>query len=185
MYTGHLWLSKIAFCHICSNLKNNTKKANSMQELQCVDCIVNFLETEKDLAICDYTFNLLFDDMLYHQHASKFVLQLLLSYAISLEAQKTLECVSKWIISNIGNEIIQYLFDQLIKDHFLLAYEPDEDKPQDNLVNLCQISPQFASLFMTILLDMLSRDLIKCQEKCLKKGIYIFVILFILYGVKF
>ena len=72
-----------------------------MQELQCADCIMNFLETEKEANVRDYIFELLFDDI--HQVSTKFILQLLLSYSLSLEAQKTLECISKWIIINIGS----------------------------------------------------------------------------------
>lgn len=139
-----------------------------MQELQCVDCIVNYLENEKEANIRDYVFDLLFSDI-YHQLSTKFILQLLFSYAISLEAQKTLECASKWIITNIGNEIIQNIFEQLVKDHFLLAYSPDSNLIQPNLINMCQISPLFSSLFMSIVLDMLANDLIRNQEKFLKK----------------
>jgi hypothetical protein len=97
----------------------SVKKANPMQELQCADCIMNFLETEKEPQVRDYVFELLFEDI--HQVSTKCILQLLLSYSLSLEARNTLECISKWLIMNIGNEIIQNMFDQLITDHFLLS----------------------------------------------------------------
>lgn len=139
-----------------------------MQELQCVDCIVNYFENEPEAVIRDFIFDLLFGDF-YHQQSTKFILQLLFSYAISLEAQKTLESASKWIITNIGNEIIQNIFEQLVKDHFLLYYTPDSGVIQQNLANLCNYSPLFASLFMSIILDMLANEMIKNQEKFLKK----------------
>lgn len=139
-----------------------------MQELQCVDCIVNFFENESDGSIRDFIFDLLFGDF-YHQQSSKFILQLLFSYAISLEAQKTLESSSKWIITNIGNEIIQNIFEQLVKDHFLLYHASERDEIQQNLINLCTNSPLFASLFMSIILDMLANEMIKNQEKFLRK----------------
>ena len=137
-----------------------------MQELQCADCIMNFLETEQEAHVREYIFELLFDDI--HQVSTKYILQLLLSYAISLEAQKTLECISKWIIINIGNEIIQNIFDQLIREHFLLSNESELQNSQ-YLINLALISPLFASLFMTIVLDMLPNNLITNQDKCLRK----------------
>ena len=147
-----------------------------MQELQTADCILNFLESEKDPVIRDYVFDLLFADLLYHQLSSKFILQLLISYAISLKAQNTLECTSKWIIMHIGNELTQNLFNELLKDHFLLAYESDADRPQENLVNLSQICPLFTSLFITIVLDMLANNLVKQHEKILKKLFNLFEI---------
>jgi hypothetical protein len=124
-----------------------------MQELQCADCIMNFLETERDSHVRDYIFELLFDDSF---SITKHILQSLLSYSISLEAQNTLECISKWIIINIGNEIMQSIFNQLIRDHFLLSLDDNEYPPQ-NLVNLARIAPLFASLFITVILDMLPK----------------------------
>lgn len=137
-----------------------------MQELQCADCIMNFLETERESHIRDYIFELLFDDI--HQASTKYILQLLLSYSVSLEAQNTLECISKWIIINIGNEMIQNIFNQLIRDHFLLVINENE-QPTQNLINLARIAPLFTSLFMTIVLDMLANNLITNHEKCLNK----------------
>ncbi len=137
-----------------------------MQELQCADSILNFLETEHEPDIRDYIFELLFDDI--HQVSTKYILQLLLSYAISLEAQNTLECISKWVAMNIGNEIIQNIYNQLIRDHFLLVVDENE-QPTQNLINLARISPLFASLFMTIVLDMLPNNLITNHEKSLTK----------------
>lgn len=139
-----------------------------MQELQCIDCIVNFFETENDTSIRDFIFDLLFGDF-YHQHSVKFTLQLLFSYAISLEAEKTLETVSKWIITNIGNEVIQTIFEQIVQDHFLLYNNPDKSRIPDNLINLCTVSPLFASLFMSIILDMLANEMIKNEDKFLLK----------------
>lgn len=139
-----------------------------MQELQCIDCIVNFFESENDPSIRDFIFDLLFGDF-YHQQTVKFTLQLLFSYAISLEAQKTLETVSKWVITNIGNEVIQTIFEHLVIDHFLLYNNPDNSKISENLVNLCTISPLFASLFMSIILDMLANEMIKNEDKFLFK----------------
>lgn len=136
-----------------------------MQELQCADCIMNFLETERDSHVRDYIFELLFDDSF---SITKHILQSLLSYSISLEAQNTLECISKWIIINIGNEIMQSIFNQLIRDHFLLSLDDNEYPPQ-NLVNLARIAPLFASLFITVILDMLPNNLINNHEKCLTK----------------
>jgi hypothetical protein len=147
-----------------------------MQELQCVDCIMNFLENEKESSIREYIFELLFDDI--HQVSTKFILQSLMSYSISLEAQKTLDCISKWIIINIGNEIIQNIFDQLITDHFLLVDEAADQitKVNQSLVNLAVRSPLFACLFMTIVLDMLPNNLISNHEKCLPKLVNLFSI---------
>lgn len=170
------------------------KKTNSMQDLQCVDCIVNFLEAEKDANICEFVFEILFNDLLAtaatnplnqqkqssssssssstsSASSSKFTLQLLISYAISLESKHTLECVSKWIIHNIGNELVENIFDQLVLDHFLLINEL-----QKNLINLGKISPLFSSLFMTIVLDMLANGSIKNHEKCVKKLFNLFEI---------
>jgi len=148
------------------------KKANSMQDLQCVDSIVNFLEREKETNIRETVFSIVFDDL----SSSKYILQLLVSYAISTEAQKTLECVSKLIAVNIGNDsLLHYIFDKLVKDHFLLAHESDIDKPQESLFNMANVPvPLFASFFMAILLDMLSRDLIDTPRKCLRKMFNLF-----------
>lgn len=145
-----------------------------MQELQCADCIMNFLETEREPQIRDFIFDLLFDDI--HQVSTKYILQLLLSYSISLEAQNTLECISKWIIINIGNELIQSLFNQLIRDHFILVLNETEQKPAANLINLARICPLFSSLFMAIVLDMLANNLISNHEKCLNKLFNLFEI---------
>ena len=139
-----------------------------MQELQCIDCIVNFFETENDTGIRDFIFELLFGDF-YHQHSAKFTLQLLFSYAMSLEAQKSLETASKWIITNIGNEVIQTIFEQIVQDHFLLYNNPDRSQIPENLTNLCTVSPLFASLFMSIILDMLANEMIKNEDKFLFK----------------
>jgi hypothetical protein len=139
-----------------------------MKEIQCVDCIVNFIENEKEAATREFVFELLFGDI-YNQLSTKHILQLVISYAISLEAQKTLDCASKWIIINIGNEIIQNIFDQLVKDHFVLSNKSTDDVPESNLVNLAHLSPMFASLFMTILLDMLSNNLISNLDKSIMK----------------
>lgn len=160
----HLAYEFIFFYEFKNDQKTWVKKANPMQELQCADCIMNFLETEKEAHIRDYVFDLLFDDI--HQISTKYILQLLLSYSLSLEARHTLECISKWLIMNIGNEIIQNIFDQLITDHFLLV--SDKENPQ-NLINLAVISPLFSSIFMTIVLDMLPNNLISNHEKCMKK----------------
>jgi hypothetical protein len=142
-----------------------------MQDLQCVDSIVNFLEREKETNIRETVFSIVFDDL----SSSKYILQLLVSYAISTEAQKTLECVSKLITVNIGNDsLLHYIFDKLVKDHFLLAHESDIDKPQENLFNMANVSPLFASFFMAVLLDMLSRDLIDTPRKCLRKMFNLF-----------
>jgi hypothetical protein len=144
-----------------------------MQELQCVDSIVSFLEREKETNVRDAVFSILFDDL----SSTKFILQLLVSYAMSTEAPRTLECVSKLITGNIGNDsIVHFIFDKLIKDHFLLAYEPNTDTPQDNIIKIAHVSPYFASLFMAILLDMLTRDLIIMPSKCLKKMFNLFEI---------
>lgn len=145
-----------------------------MQELQCADCIMNFLETEREPQIRDYIFELLFDDI--HQVSTKYILQLLLSYSISLEAQNTLECISKWIIINIGNELVQSIFNQLIRDHFVLVLNETDLKPAPNLINLARISPLFSSLFMAIVLDMLPNNLILNHEKCLSKIFNLFEI---------
>jgi hypothetical protein len=152
----------------------------AIQELQCVDCIVDFLETEPESSIREYVFDLLFGDI-YNQANTRFILQLLFSYSVSLEARRTLECISKWIIMNIGNEIIQNLFDQLIKDHFLLIESNSNDevtyRPQQQLINLAIISPLFSSLFMSIVLDMIANNLISNQEeKCLFKIFNLFQI---------
>lgn len=160
----HLAYEFIFFYEFKPDQKIWTKKANPMQELQCADCIMNFLETEKEAQIREYIFDLLFDDI--HQVSTKYILQLLLSYSLSLEARNTLDCISKWLIMNIGNEIIQNIFDQLITDHFLLVKH--KQNPQ-SLINLATISPLFSSLFMTIILDMLPNNLISNHEKCLKR----------------
>jgi hypothetical protein len=147
-----------------------------MQELQCVDCILNFLETEIDTNIRDRVFDLLFGDI-YNEVSNKFILQLLLSYAISLGADKTLDCISKWILLNIGNEIMENLFDQLVKDHFLLMDTKSDDPmngPQDYLTVLADKSPIFASLFMTLILDMISNNILTNREKSLKKLFQLF-----------
>ena len=142
-----------------------------MQELQCVESIVTFLEREKETNVRDTVFSILFDDL----SSSKFILANLASYAISIKAPQTLECVSKLITANVGNDfIVHFVFDKLVKDHFLLAYEPDADMPQENFINMAHVSPFFASLFMAILLDMLSRDLIFTPRKCLKKMFNLF-----------
>ncbi len=138
-----------------------------MQELQCADCIMNFLETEKEAQVREYVFDLLFEDI--HQVSKKHILQLLLSYSLSMEARQTLDCISKWLIINIGNEIIQNIFDQIITDHFLLLNRDATDASPPNLVNLAVISPLFSSLFMTICLDMLSSGLVTNHDKCLGK----------------
>ena len=139
-----------------------------MQELQCVDLIINFLESEKEELVRDVAFEVLFGEF-YNSSMIKQALQLLFSYAISLEAKHTLDCVSKWIITNIGNETLEKLFDELMKDHFLLAHSLHKDEPSRNLVNLCHVSPLFASLFMAIILDMLANDMAKHHEESLKK----------------
>ena len=135
-----------------------------MQELQCTDCILNFLEKETDM-YRDKMFELLFDDI--HQANTKFILQSLLSYAITLESAKTIDCIARWISINIGNEIIQNIIDQLIFEHFLLVNE-NEPYPTKNLINLANISPLFASLFMAIILDMLPNNVITKPNKCLQ-----------------
>lgn len=148
------------------------KKTNCMQELQCVDCITNFLENETDASVRDFVFDLLFNQAATGQSSSSStshsvnlsssqrVLQLLISYAISLEAKHTLECLAKWIVLNIGNEFIQFLFNQLIKDHLLLVYSSQQnaDSFQGCFLNLVDQSPMFASLFLTITCDMLAND---------------------------
>ncbi len=60
-----------------------------MQELQCAECIVNFLETEKEAQVREYVFDLLFEDI--HQVSKRHILQLLLSYSLSMEARQTLD----------------------------------------------------------------------------------------------
>lgn len=142
------------------------RKNNSMQTLQCVDCIVNYFEGEKESNIRDFMFDLLFGDI---YQIENHILILLSSYAISLESKNTLECLSKWIIMNIGNEIIQNIFHELVKDHFLLTYESavDSQKPKDCLVKLCDTCPLFSSLFIAIVLDMQAK--LGGHEKCLKK----------------
>ena len=140
------------------------RKNNSMQTLQCVDCIVNYFEGEKESNIRDFMFDLLFGDI---YQIENHILILLSSYAISLESKNTLECLSKWIIMNIGNEIIQNIFHELVKDHFLLTYESavDSQKPKDCLVKLCDTCPLFSSLFIAIVLDMQAK--LGGHEKCL------------------
>ncbi len=51
---------------------------------------MNFLETEKEAHIREYVFDLLFEDI--HQVSKKYILQLLLSYSLSMEARQTLDC---------------------------------------------------------------------------------------------
>jgi hypothetical protein len=81
------------------------RKSNSMQLLQCVDCIVNFFESLNEAReMSDFIFDILFGDIYQIQNH---VLIMLSSYAISVEAKNTLECLSKWIIMNIGILLIR------------------------------------------------------------------------------
>ena len=153
-----------------------TKKASSMQELQCVDCIMKFFESESNFQVRDFMFDLLFSDI----YQVKSVLTVLMSFAISLEAQNTLDCISKWIIANIGNELVQTMINQIIKDHFVLTVnKADQQTEADTFINpslvaLVNRSPLFASLFMTITLDMLPNELLLHPDKCLPKMLKLF-----------
>jgi hypothetical protein len=154
-----------------------TKKTNAMQELQCVDCIVTFLEGEADTNTRDLMFDLLFTNTMSQssttqvQASIKQTLQLLASYAISLEASRTLESLAKWLSLNIGNEFTQVLINKLLKDHFLLIHT------SRTCLNLVQSCPVFSSLFMTIVLDMLANDTLilhESQDKMIEKLVVLF-----------
>jgi hypothetical protein len=75
-----------------------------------------------------------------------------------------------------GNEIVQTIFNELVKDHFLLSYETSENdpKPKKCLVNLCDTCPIFSSLFITIVLDMHAK--LGNQDKCIRKLFELFEI---------
>lgn len=151
-----------------------TENARSaMQELQAVDCILAYLKsTEIEPNVRDQ----LFSDVLFSElSATAPSLQLLTSYAVSLECTPVLECICAWVVHNIGNEIAASIFDQLVYDHFLLGC-PLQSAVSSPMASLSQKSPMFASLFMAIVLDMLSNHSIKCQDKCLGKLIDVFEI---------
>ena len=135
-----------------------------MQELQCIECVLTFLEKEPETQIREKVFQVLFEDI--HQANTKFILQLLLSYAITLESFKTIECIAKWILINIGNEIIQNMISQIIVEHFLYSKENASDTIK-SFTNLAQASPLFASLFMAITLDILPNNHLTKLDKCL------------------
>jgi hypothetical protein len=137
----------------------------TMQELQSIDCIRNYLKSESDQNIRELVFDVLFSDELSATSPS---LLILTSYAMSLECTATLECVANWVMHNIGNEIVSTIFNRLVYEHFLLESSLDN---RDAIKSLGQRSPIFASLFMTIVLDMFSNDSIKYENNfdCLNK----------------
>lgn len=108
----------------------------------------------------DYVFDVLFSEL----SAASSSLQLLISYAISLQCTAALECISKWVVHNIGNEVVVSIFERLVEDHFLLATSPASHSA---IATIDQRSPMFASLFMTIVLDMLTNGSIRYQDSCL------------------
>lgn len=79
------------------------------------------------------------------------------------------DCFSKWILNNIGNEVIQSIFDQLITDHLLLMND------FKFLENLPSKSSLFCSLFTTLLLDMLQNS---SNTKLIRKSLNLFSIWF-------
>jgi hypothetical protein len=177
----HLVYDYVFYCDLNKDTKTWQKKATTtaqMHELQSIDAIVNFFESQPESSSqptdnnnSDFIFDVLFGDFYNQSLIAKSFIQLLISYSISLEAKCTLECVSKWCIQNIGNEIVQNLFDQILRDHFLLS---SSKAASNHLINLCVNSPLFASLFMAIVLDMIANNLITDQEKLLSKILNVF-----------
>lgn len=119
---------------------------------------MNYLESEKEANVRDQVFDVLFAELSTCAPS----LQLLMSYAISLNASRTLDCMATWCVHNIGNEIVATLFDQIVRDHFLLALPPAPGSTisvsSPSIAQLADKSPMFASLFMSIVLDMLSNN---------------------------
>lgn len=141
---------------------------NAMQELQAVDCIRAYLASERDAGVREQVFNVLFGELA----ATASALQLLISYAVSLECTVSLDCATAWIIHNIGNEISRNVFNQLVYDHFVLGgHHNDVAATSTALIGLCERAPMFASLLMTIVLDVVSDDSFKYLERieCLNK----------------
>ena len=124
--------------------------------------MLNYFENENDFNTRFFIFDLIFGDI-YNHNLLKTHIKILLSTAISLQAKNTLECFTKWIQINIGNEIIQNLFEQLLVDHFSLL---DENK--NSLASLATTSPVFTSLFISILLDIVLQSSLNYQSIIIK-----------------
>lgn len=112
------------------------------------------MESERDEKCREFLFDLLFSSTTPLSVDSKSYLILLISYSVSLVAKNTLDAVSRWILLNVNNNVVDNLFHSLIKDQFMLRL----GKPQ-NLINLAHASPLFASIFISIVIERLASHL--------------------------
>ncbi len=135
-----------------------------MQDLQCIDTLVNYFETESDIRVRQLIFDLIFSDIIYNPNELTFKNNLLttfISYGISLQSKQTLDCLTQWLqlnLSSTNEELLtNNLFSIIIDDHFLFQNNTSLD-------SLAQQTPSFTSIFILITLNTIVKTSLKLKN---------------------
>lgn len=120
-------------------------RLNSIQELQLLDVLTNYLESQGNEVLCNTIFLTLFH---YEGSSCNYkmrILAKLLSLGIAAKSVVVLDCSAVWMQQqDCLSEVVVGLVRELVNDYFVLV-----PRVNASLQDLCQISPRFTVNFIT------------------------------------